>query len=688
MRGYIVVTAMLVGLVPASGEAITTGSLVEDMIDMQRLVEYPEPAFKTIQFSSYDHRSTLPGGSDWFANSDGFGGEPVPNFEDVVKLPDGDTPGEYVICDVDGPGAIVRLWTAAIGGTIRMYLDGDTVPVYEGGAEEFFLRPYNGHLEGMSVTPELLDGALYQRNASYAPIPFAKHCRIVWTGNHKEIHFYEVQMRIYEPGTEVQTYSTEDLKTFGSTIRRVAEVLKDIDAAWPYKSTMDAVEINESIKPGETKEILNVKTGGAIERLTLKVDADDLDAALRQSVMHIHADGSAWGQVQSPIGDFFGAAPGINPYTSVPFTVAPDGTMTSRYVMPFQQSIRVFVENLGTQPVNITGDALPMDYTWDARSMHFRARWRVNHELVASGGAIRGVQDMPFLLANGKGVYVGTSVMLLNPSTVPAEAGSWWGEGDEKIFVDNEARPSIFGTGSEDYFNYAWSSPDIFIYPYCGQPRNDGPANNFFVTNYRWHIVDPLPFERNIAFYMELFSHERVPGFSYARIAYHYAMPGVIDDHLPITQEDVRILQRPQNWEPVASGAARNSTFYAAEELLASKKANTSVVQSDMWQGGKLLVWTPKEAGATLNFEFKIPEAGRYSLAWICRLEPGAGAFTSALDGAAIGGRASLNTDFRTLSRVFGAPAQEMAAGKHTLTITAEEAGKPIGLDFLKVQKH
>ena len=103
---------------------------------------------------------------------------------------------------------------------------------------------------------------------------------------------------------------------------------------------------------------------------------------------------------------------------------------------------------------------------------------------------------MPYLIAQGQGVYVGTTTLLMNPNPVPTPYGNWWGEGDEKIFVDNEPRPSTFGTGSEDYYNYAWSSPDIFIFPYCAQPRNDGPANRGFVTNNRWHVLDALPFER------------------------------------------------------------------------------------------------------------------------------------------------------------------------------------------------
>ena len=191
--------------------------------------------------------------------------------------------------------------------------------------------------------------------------------------------------------------------------------------------------------------------------------------------------------MQSPVGDFFGAAPGINPFQSLPFTVGLDGTMVCRFVMPFERSCQIELHNRGEQAVSVKGSVLAMPFEWNDRSMHFRARWRADHDLTASN---REVQDLPFLLAQGKGVYVGSTSYLMNPCPVPTPGGNWWGEGDEKVFVDEDTRPSIFGTGSEDYFNYSWSSPDIFAYPYCGQPRNDGPGNRGFVTNFRWHVLD------------------------------------------------------------------------------------------------------------------------------------------------------------------------------------------------------
>ena len=47
--------------------------------------------------------------------------------------------------------------------------------------------------------------------------------------------------------------------------------------------------------------------------------------------------------------------------------------------------------------------------------------------------------------------------------------GGWWGEGDEKFFVDGEKFPSTFGTGSEDYFGYAWGDCTLFQHAYHDQ---------------------------------------------------------------------------------------------------------------------------------------------------------------------------------------------------------------------------
>lgn len=674
-----------------AAQPITTGTLVEEMIDMARLAEFPHPAYKTVQFSSYDRRSVLPGGPGWFANSDGFGREPQPNFEAVLVEPNDQGVGEYLICDVNAPGAIVRTWTASIRGTIRMYLDDAQKPIYDGPADEFMRQPYRRYAQAAGVDLELFEATFRQRDACYFPIPFAKRCRIVWSGKVREIHFYEVQIRQYGPDAAVATFVPNDLKTYRPAIERVAKILADPQGQWQYTSSRPVLPIRATIPPQQTTEVFAMAGPAAVERLTLKLSADDVDRALRQTVLHVICDEHPWGQVQSPVGDFFGAAPGVNPFNSVPLTVLPDGRMTCRFQMPFARSCRIRLHNRGTQPVTVTGSVLSRKCRWDdARSMHFRARWRADHDLVAGGGAL--ARDLPFLIAYGRGVYVGTAVMLMNPNPVPVPYGNWWGEGDEKVFVDDDRRPSTFGTGSEDYFNYSWSVPEIFGYPYCGQPRDDGPANRGFVVNHRWHVLDALPFRQRIAFYMELYSHERTPGFSYARLAYHYGRPGITDDHAPITDEAVRHLELPAAWQPAARMGARGSTFYQAEDRV-QDKANTTLVEDKVWAGGRMLLWKPAKKGDQLSLRLPVAQPGRYVIRITAAHTPAAGPIFINLDKKPIGfaadshGIVNLKTAHRTLSRTVSSQPTELTAGDHNLTLQSEAANTAIGIDFVWVQK-
>jgi hypothetical protein len=291
---------------------------------------------------------------------------------------------------------------------------------------------------------------------------------------------------------------------------------------------------------------------------------------------------------------------------------------------------------------------------------------------------------------------VGVAIMLLNPCRVPTTYGGWWGEGDEKIFVDDDRFPSTFGTGSEDYFNYGWSVPDIFGYAYCGQPRCDGPGNRGFVVNQRWHIIDDLPFQSRIAFYLELYPHDRVPGFSYARIAYHYARPGSMDDHLVITDDDVRPLALPPDWQPAADFAMRNSIYYQTEEL-AQPGPQLTIEQDNLWAGGQLLIWHPRAKSEQLELRVPVLDGGKHALHLGLALDQHAGRISVTLDGKKIGfgdqsGVIDLHTPHRLLSRQYGSDPVDLAKGEHVLRLQYEGApdavAEPrIGVDYVAVQK-
>ncbi len=679
------ITGSFLCIQEVNSQVISTATMLEEMIDLELLAAMPEAGFKTIQYSSYDHRSKYPEYPGWHANSDGFGGEPIPGFEKVIRKPGDDKIGEYLICDIKGPGAVVRLWTAWIEGEISLWIDGDKNPVYRGPAQKFFQHTYEAMAD--EDVRENLQETFAQNTAGYYPIPFGKSLRIEWKGDISKLHFYHVQLRLYDKGTKVTSFSVSDISKLESTINRVASVLakpsESLDQSLP-----DAPYYAVHLKPGEKVELTKFEQMGAISRLASFVTAQDQEAALKQTILEIKFDDAPWGQVQSPIGDFFGASPGINPYESLPFTVLHDGRMICRYLMPFKSSAAIFLENKGDQEVTVTMKAVVKDHTWiDGTSLHFRARWRVDHELLADPAS---VFDVPYLLYRGKGRMVGAAAFIMNPTYVPSSYGNWWGEGDEKIFIDDKLEAAFIGTGSEDYFNYAWSSSAIFTHPYCGQPRNDGPANRGFVTNYRWHILDNIVFEKGFDFYMELYTHRIVDHFSYARMIYLYGQPEGHDDHMPISKEDVRNLKMPENWWPEPDGWALNAIFYQIEDLVASH-ADLAFDESYLWSADKLAVWNPKKVGDTLDLWIPITEKGKYMIALTVAKRPGSGQIEVALDGEILKlngkDQSDLSKPYRTVSRNLKSASLELSEGMHVLRIkSVGENSKPVGLDFIWVK--
>ena len=78
--------------------------------------------------------------------------------------------------------------------------------------------------------------------------------------------------------------------------------------------------------------------------------------------------------------------------------------------------------------------------------------------------------------------------------SVRMRSPSWFGEGDEKIYIDGEPKASIWGTGTEDYFLSAWGLKTTST-PYFGTPYFDqwGIVGGH-TSAYRWHIQDPIVF--------------------------------------------------------------------------------------------------------------------------------------------------------------------------------------------------
>lgn len=673
---------------PPGGAPVTTATLLDEMADLARLARWPEHEYRTVQYSSFDRRSTAPESPAWFANADGFGREPVPGFEQVLREPDADGVGEYLLADVAGPGAIVRGWSAGMGGRLRVFLDDSREPVFDGDGYAFFARRSQRLLEQAGVARIEPADRFVQQDADYLPMPFARRLRIIWEGRLRELHFYHLGVRRYAAGTEVTTFRVEDLRVPNE--RQPRSKTRDEwerQGFWKWVPAPGGDEfVLEHGKPWS--KTIEPEQASAIRGLHLWFEPDDLPRTLRGTVLRIFFDGAQRPQVEAPAGDFFGSGPGSNVFASGPMAVGRDGSMGCAFVMPFRESARIELERYapGSARARLSTSVAP--FPFDDRTLYFRAKWRVDHELDSGGGA-RPI-DLPFLFVHGQGRLVGAACMLMNPSPAPAPGGNWWGEGDEKILVDGERTPSTFGTGSEDYFNYAWSRPDLFAHPYCGQPLDSGPGTAGYVSNHRWHILDDVPFEHSLAFLMELWTHNPTPGLSYARIVYHYARPDALDDHRALQARELVIPELPAR-EPQPLGAAARATFAHFEDLKAQVTGGTLEQRAQpLASRHRELHWLPAAAGDRLAVELEIPKAGEHAVNIVAVHRDNGGAFRAFLGGAPLVPRgprdyASLETKDATRLLSIAFEPRMLEAGKYRLEL--ESLGPlPIGLDYAWVQ--
>ena len=506
-----IILVLIIGLPQlAAAQQIDVGALLENMIDRTKIAEFPDPTFQCKQTSSYNRRSKTPNTPDWFANDDSsffYGSQTV------------DDRTEWIMLDVEGPGAIVRWWITQykFDGTIRIYLDGSETPVLQGTGDKL-LGP-----DGIAGPP-LNAVRAWGRNL-YFPIPFAKHCKITYDGPNKEktgifadCLYYNINYTQYPKGTKVKTFSIADLTTHAPLIKKVQTSLllpkqNQLPTARTVKGTKAALAPGKSFTS-------KIKGTGAISALRLKLTAPDINQAMRSTVLSASFDGKQ--TVWAPIGEFFGSGTGFNPYKGWWRQVEPTGQMSCFFPMPFKNSASVTITNHGTTDVTVDlADIAITDWTWTDRTMYFHSTFRGDNNILIYGAEETKMKDFNYVTVHGKGVYAGDTMTVYNrPKLGPI--GPWWGEGDEKIFVDSETFPSHFGTGTEDYYGYAWGTDAFFDAPFHAQPIGTANKGIGFTTNTRTRSLDTIPFNSKLQLDMEL-SHWQIAKVDYSSTTYFYA---------------------------------------------------------------------------------------------------------------------------------------------------------------------
>jgi hypothetical protein len=401
---------------------------------------------------------------------------------------------------------------------------------------------------------------------------------------------------------------------------------------------------------------------------------------LREITLQIRWDGESTAAVWAPLGDFFGTAPGANVYRSLPCGYTEDGWFYANWFMPFTNGASIQFVNAGPNPHRMDYQIFTEPLAGElARYARFHAKWHRDAFLPVEPE--RQI-DWPILKTTGTGRFVGVMLHIWNPR------GGWWGEGDEKFFVDGEKFPSTFGTGSEDYFGYAWGSPALFQHAFHNQTHNDGDSKGHISVN-RWHIPDQVPFftgfEGDIEKY---FANDRPT--RYAATTFWYLAPGGRDLYspVPLAERTNYYVQPPVRRVP---GALEGEQMTVVAHTGGHVEEQDMTPWGEKWSNDGQLWWNGAKPGERLELQLPVTKAGHYRLIAQLTKAIDYGIVQISLDGEKPGEPIDLFHDGVIPTGEIELTSRDLAAGEHKLAfeiVGTNPRAVPsfmVGLDYVKL---
>jgi hypothetical protein len=254
---------------------------------------------------------------------------------------------------------------------------------------------------------------------------------------------------------------------------------------------------NKTLKPGETVVLADIEGPGVIRHIWVTIPVMRPER-MRSQLLEVRYDGREDPSISTPILDFFGLHHGRPaPYSSAVLTAQEGRGFNSYLPMPFRERVHLTYTNHADRDVTLY---YQVDYTLQpdlpAQLGYLHVEFRRENPTV---------QQRDFVITEGlrgPGRFLGCAigVRVIDP-------GNWYGEGEVKVFRDGDVDlPTICGTGLEDYVGTAWGMGAHHA-PYGGVPlclSEHGEAAEGmgvqpdFVTFYRWHLPDPIMFERDL----------------------------------------------------------------------------------------------------------------------------------------------------------------------------------------------
>jgi hypothetical protein len=326
-----------------------------------------------------------------------------------------------------------------------------------------------------------------------------------------------------------------------------------------------------TIPAGQSRVLADIRGPGQITHIWMTQNQH-----YRECLLKITWDNARFPSVLTPLGDFFCLGHGlVNSFQSLLFTASAAESRCHRFnqgcalncyaPMPFRERALVELVNQSREDHRQyfyvdyeTLDSVPDDAGYfhaEFRRANPFGGWgreiRVNtpEADIVNTGRLAWANNYVILETRGRGHYLGCNLSVTNFQ------GTWWGEGDDMIWVDGyKWPPDLHGTGSEDYLNQAWGMQDnaflrngssIFEGNTTLTRNRHGPwGEGAYQTSYVFHLENPVRFQKEIKVTIE-HGHGNHLANEMASVAYWYAdrpaaaaRPPPVEKRLPVLRDN------------------------------------------------------------------------------------------------------------------------------------------------------
>jgi hypothetical protein len=453
--------------------------------------------------------------SEMISSTDPSGGNA--DWADLRSLHQGED--RYRLASLKGPGCLRRVWMTNVRAVEWLfYLDGESEPRLRLTESQLF-----GQEASAPVFPfepplaDTLSGGAY----SYVPIPFQRSLDVVVRISHVPADarpYFHFNVEFYPNHFRVSSYPKQWSAAQRRHVEGVLQTLRHRDDEWA--AVRERLQFQPLTIPAgaevaivEREEPTTIRTW-AVRLMEIPGEGPiSRSRALRELVVRGFWEETQEPSVEVPLGDFFCNGLHLRRFTSA-VVANEENVLVSRWPISWQRRGRLRLRNDGATARSVEV-AAELDRKIETPVRYLHAAW---------AEARRGGQPFRLMRTEGKGEFAGCYLVALGSD------GSWnILEGDERFYRDGELRPVHVGTGLEDYFNGGWYYYGLMERPFHGLLEKAAMRT----AQYRFHIPDPITFDKSLQMMMEFGDGNRAQGYLSATTWWYQDRPGPAGTRLP-----------------------------------------------------------------------------------------------------------------------------------------------------------